>query len=68
MKCKNKNCQNEILNPISSTQQVCSMGCAIQYTEQQRKKKDERQAKQNRKELRKAKEKLKTRGDYTREA
>ena len=36
MKCKNKNCQNEILNPRSSTQQVCSMGCAIQYTEQKK--------------------------------
>ena len=48
MKLKNKTCRvcKNPFPPKSSTSIVCGFDCAVKYTEQQRKKKDEKQAKQ----------------------
>lgn len=54
--------------PFRPLQVCCTTGCAIQYATQQRKKAAEKKANSERKELKQAKERIKSRGDWTREA
>jgi hypothetical protein len=68
MKCKNINCRKEILNPRNSLQQVCNFQCALEYAAQQRIKKEAKQAQLVRLEYRQAKERLKSRKDWLKEA
>lgn len=62
-----KICKNEFI-PKSSTAIVCSFSCALEYTEQQRVKKEAKNAKQERQERIEAIKKLRTRGWYVNEA
>lgn len=67
MKCKNKNCGKEIVNPRSTTQQVCGLSCAIEYSKIKAERKAANDAKQVKREYREAKVKAKTRSDWLRE-
>lgn len=59
-KCKNKLC-GKLFTPTKPLQSVCDFGCAIELNLQNK-------AKRARKEHREAKERIKSRGDWTREA
>jgi hypothetical protein len=61
-----KVCKNEFI-PKSSTAIVCSFSCALEYTEQQRVKKEAKLAKQTRQERTEAIKKLRPRGWYVKE-
>lgn len=65
---KCKNCKTEILNPYSSTQTACSPSCAIELARKKQAKDNKAKAKLERKEHRAAKERVKTRGQHTKEA
>ncbi len=66
MKCKN--CHQPIANPRSTTQEVCGMACAIEYSRLKSERKAANDAKQSKKEYRAAKLKAKTRADWMRES
>jgi Bacteriophage Lambda NinG protein. len=66
MKCKQ--CKQPIVNPRSTSQQVCSMSCAIEYSKIKAERKAANDAKQVKREYRAAKVKAKTRSDWMREA
>jgi len=65
---KCRSCRGEIENPFSSTQTACSPLCAIALARKAQEKKDKAKAKGDRKAHREAKERLKTKGDWTKEA
>jgi len=54
--------------PFNSLQVACSASCALQYAQKDLQKAAERKAKEQRKWVREQKERLKSRGDHTREA
>lgn len=62
-----KRCR-EVFTPSRSMQSVCSVACSIAWTEKQRAQKAARAAKAERKSLLERKTKLKTRGEWIREA
>lgn len=64
---KCRECGKEFI-PISSTAIVCSMGCAIEYSNKKHVKESVKKAKQERKNHRQALYKLKTRGYYVQQA
>lgn len=65
---KCKNCKEQIINPYSTTQTACSPGCAIELSQKAQRKKLKAVLKIERKAHKEAKEKLKTKGDWLKEA
>lgn len=65
-KCRNRDCGN-MFTPVRSLQAVCSPACAQAYAVTQRAQKDARANRAERKSLRLALEKAKTRGTHLRE-
>ena len=63
-----KSCKKAFKPSFNTTQQVCSVDCAIKHAQKLRETATERVRKENRKKLRVAKDKLKSRSEWLREA
>jgi hypothetical protein len=66
-KCRNAACRAEFV-PARPMQAACSVACAIALTQTQKARASRDRAKQERADRRAARERIKTKGDYTREA
>lgn len=66
-KCRNAACRAEFV-PARPMQTACSVACAIALTQTQKARASRDEAKQERAARRAARERVKTKGDYTREA
>lgn len=66
-KCRNAACRSEFV-PARPMQTACSVACAIALTQTQKARASRDEAKQERAARRAARERIKTKGDYTREA